>query len=748
MTAAASPDLTALQKYYAAEIDLYERESEKWRERSKKIVKLYKDEDNKNGTKKRFNVLWSNVQTMLPAMYARDPKPEVERRHKDADPTGRAASEILQRCVSYTIACHGFSDVMRNSVLDRLLPGRGVAWVRYCPSYEPMAAEEKTQLTDDAQKSQEPAERLSYEQAIPDYVYWEDFGHNVARTWEEVSIVWRKVYMTRQQLVKRFKDVGKDIPLDHAPKGLKDETLAEQVKKACIYEGWDKENACVFFLSKSMQKLVEHKADPLNLTGTFPCPKPLFATVTTDSLIPTPDYVLYQTQAQEIEDLTARINTLQKALRVVGVYDSSAAALGQLLDGSDNRMIPVENWSKFSEKGGLDGAVDYLPIKEVADVLIGLYESREKSKADLYELTGIADIIRGNSDPNETAKAQQIKGRFAVLRISDAQTEVQRYARDIIRLLAEIIAEHFSLETIKAISGYRLLTEQEKQMLQANPQQLQSDPKLQELMGQPSWEQVHALLKDEVLREFRVDVETDSTIRTDEDADRQSRTEFMQAASGFLQQATAAGEQAPELAPLLGELLMFGVRSFKTGRTLEPIFEETMRKLQKSAAQPKPNPEMQKVQAQIQLEQQKAQTQVQLEQQKMQIDAQRAMAEQQAQAAQETQKQQLEDQRAERDAVRQAQLEQYKAELQVQLEWEKAVAERETAVIIERIKAESAQRIAQINASAKIQGDALKADAAAEAAEAQGERDSEQADKDRQSAEKIASSKQKAKADA
>lgn len=741
----AEPDLKALHDKYRTEIDLYDREAEKWVSRSKKIVKLYKDEDNNRGQRKRFNVLWSNVQTLKPALYARDPNPEVERRHKDADPVGGAASEVLQRCVSYTIACHGFSDVMRNCVDDRLLPGRAVAWVRYCPTYEPMDddGEGKTQVTEDA----EPAEKLSYEQAIPDYVFWEDFGHNVARTWDEVTIVWRKVYMSRAKLVRRFKEVGKTIPLDHVPKGLKDERLAEQVKKACVYEGWDKEAGAVFFLSKSMDRLIEYKADPLDLTGTFPCPKPLFATITNDSLIPTPDYALYQTQAQEIEELTARIDSLQKALKVVGVYDQSAPALQTLLNGTENKMVPVEKWAAFAEKGGLKGAVDFLPIKEVADVLIGLYESREKAKQDLYEITGIADIIRGNSEPNETATAQQIKGRFAVLRISDAQSDVQRFARDIIRLLSEIIAEHFSLETIKAISGYRLLTEDEKAQLQANPQALEADPKLQELMSQPSWEQVHALLKDNVLREFRVDVETDSTIRTDEDADRQSRTEFMTAASGFLQQAVAAGEQAPELAPFLGELLMFGVRSFKAGRTLEPAFEEALRKLQKSASQPRPNPEMAKVEAQAQLEREKAQTTAQLEREKMMIDSEREERIQAAQAQQELQRQQIEDQRAERDAERQANLERYKAELQLQFEREKAQAERETAVIIERIKAESAERIAGMNNQAKLQGDAMKADAAAQAADKQAEHDSSEADKDRKSAEKMADKKQ-AKADA
>lgn len=717
----AAPDLKSLHAKWLAEIELYEREAEEWVGRSKKIVKLYKDADNKQGRRKRFNVLWSNVQTLKPALYARDPNPEVERRHKDRDPVGRAASEVLQRCVSYTIACQSFGQIMRQCVEDRLLPARGQVWVRYEPEFN--------------------GEQLTYEKAAVDYVYWEDFGHSIARTWDEVPCVWHRSYMSREKLIKRFGEKGKQIPLDHVPKGLKDEKLSEQVKKACIYEGWDKETGTVWFLSKSYPELIEYAEVPLDLTGSFPCPRPLFGTVTNDSLIPVPDYALYQTQAQELEDLTARIDRLQKGLKLAGCYDSSVPALANILTGDENKLVPVENWARFGEKGGLEGSISWLPVKEVAEVLIALYEAREKAKQDLYEITGIADIIRGNSEPNETATAQQIKGRFAVLRISDSQSDVQRFACDVIRLLAEIIAENFSLETIKQISGYRLLTQQEKTQYQANQQAAQQDPKLAELLDQPTWEEVHALLTNQVLREFRVDVETDSTIRTDEDADRASRTEFMTAASGFMQQAVAAGEQVPALGPLLGELLMFGVRSFKTGRTLEPAFEAAMKQLQQAASQPKQDPEMAKVQAQTQLEQQKAQITAQLEREKMQIAAQQEQAVQQAQAQQEMARQQLEDERAERDAERQAGLERFKTQLQIQADLQKAQAERETAVIIERIKAESAERIAQMNARVKLQGDAMKAEAQAEAAERQAEHDSAEADKDRQSAEKLADKK-------
>jgi hypothetical protein len=691
-------DLTAGDseyKRYLAEIELYEKEFRPWETRGKKILKLYKDANNSNNKVKRFNVLWSNVQTLQPALYARDPHPQAERRFKDADPVGRTASEVLERCLSYTIDCQNYGAVMRQAVSDLLLPGRGIHWHRYEPT---ISGEGET-------------ESLDYEKAIPDYVYWEDFGHSFGRTWEEIEIVWRKVYPNRPKLKARFKEHGAKVPLDHSPRGIKDDKVSDDVKKACVYEIWDKAAGKVSFLSKSYPEMLESLPPELKITGFFPCQRPLFATLTTDSLVPVPDYALYQTQANELEELTSRIDALQKGLKLVGVYDSSAPALANILgEGYENKLVAVDSWSNFSEKGGLEGAVDFLPIKEVIETLVGLYEAREKSKADLYELTGIADIIRGHSDPNETAEAVQTKGRFAVLRISDRQSDVQRFARDGMRILGEIIAENFDLETIKAISGVKLLTQAEKAGIQATLQQEQMQaqmmqqqaqgqppqepppsqvpPQQMELLDEPTWEEVHALLSNQVLREFRIDIETDSTIRTDEDADRQARTEFMAAAGVFMEKVATAAQTTPELLPLSGELLMFGVRSFRSARTLEPHFEDAMKKLKER--KPSGNdPAMAKVEAEAQLAREE-----------MELKSQQAEREQAAQAAQERERMQLEDQRSQRDAEREMVLEREKMQNTKEIETLKAHLKMETDLKVAQFQAAQADRDRDANQAA------------------------------------------------
>lgn len=689
---------------WVAEIDLYDREAQEWIAASKKILRRYKANRNVNEIKaSRFNILWSNVQTLLPALYAKNPKPDIERRFKDDDDLGRVASDVLERSIGYFVASHKFGSCMRQVVLDRLLPGRGTAWVRYVPHFRDASVEgnpevkaEGAQTTEDvySEEDEGPLQEVHYEEVCFDYVHWQDFGHPICRTWEENRAVWRRVYLTRDELIERFgEEIGKAVPLDYTPRGLNDEKVGEHLKKATVYEIWDKPNKKVIWLHKDHSALLDRRDDPLRLTEFFPCPEPLYATLANDSLIPTPDYKEYEDQAMELDNLTGRINEIQKALKVAGVYDSAASGVERLLsEGIQNQLIPVDQWAAYGEKGGLKGAIELLPMLEIAQTLITLFETRDKIKQDLYEITGLSDILRGASNPNETATAQNIKGQFATLRLSSMQEAVQRFARDLVVIATQVIAQHFAVDTLKKISGVKLLTQQEKAQFQMQQQQqamqaqqmaqqaqVQQQPgqppapspppppevpeEMQELMANPTWEELEALFRDEAMLGFRIDIETDSTIKTDEEAEKKARTEFLQMATGFMQQM--AQVQNPDMAALMGKMLLFGVRGFKIGKDLESTFKIAISKLEKAAKEPKqppPDPEMAKANAQIQmmqqqqqLAQQESQAKGQMEQQKNEQDRNKSIMEMQLKQEQmkgefelEAQKQQSEMQLKER----------------------------------------------------------------------------------------------------
>lgn len=654
---------------YKMEIQLYDKEYKTWETRSAKIIKRYKDErasTQVNPT--RFNILYSNVQTLFPAAYGHDPKPDIQRRFKDDDVLGRVTSDVLERCTAYQVN-PGFSDTVKHCLQDRLLPGRGVSWVRYEPHFRDIALPAQDtdgQITDvvysDAEKEKGTTEEVYYEEVCHDYVFWKDFGHNVARIWDEVYCGWRKVYLTKQELIDRFgKKKARICPMDYSPRGLSDEQKNDVMKKSTIFELWDKNKKKVYWLHKDIDEFLDVKDDPLGLPAFFPFPKPLMGVITNDSLVPVPDYAEYQDQAMELDELTSRISMITKSIKVVGVYDASAAGIERMLnEGVENRLIAVESWAVFGEKGGLKGAMEFMPIKDLSDVLLTLYEAREKVKNDLYEITGIADIIRGSTKASETATAQNIKSQFATLRLDVIQHSVARFARDMVVNTALIIARHFSLDTIKQISGVHLMTAQGKKQFMMGQQQAQMamqqwqiiaqqaqaagqqpppqppapppvDDATQELLDNPTWEEVYQLLQNQPHLTFKIDIETDSTIKADEQQDQQARMEFLTASGTFIQQATQVPN--PELMPLLVEMLMFGIRGFKVGKSIEGTFRTILKKVEKQAQNPpppKPDPLMEKIKADQQSEQARMQADTQATGAKLQADQQATTAKLQA----------------------------------------------------------------------------------------------------------------------
>lgn len=638
------------------EINAYEKEFDKWHKRAEKIQYMYhrgkrKDSD----TRAKYNSFWANVNTMRPSLYAKAPSAEVDRRFKDEDPTARQASEVLERCLNFMISTTTFSDTMKHVVLDRLVSGRGTSWIRYCPQFAkaPDYEDEEVEGPTDADENQGPTtpelqisnevgEYVDWEDLAFDYVYWGDFGHTKVRTWEEVVGVWRKAYLSRAQLVERFgEEIGHAVPLDHK--------LAEGDEagvKATVYEYWCKSSKCVYWLSKDYPQLMDKKQDPLGLVNFFPCPKPLFATLANDSMVPTPDYVMYQDQALELDELTGRISSLQKALKVAGVYDASAAGIDRLLsDGYDNMLLPVDNWAAFAEKGGMKGAISFLPLDEVAKALVALYSTRDRVKQDMYEISGMSDILRGATDPNETATAQQIKSEYASVRLKEMQTDVQNFAREMLRIAGELIGELFSLETIRAMSGVKMLTQGEKQNLMTMQQLGQPvPPEAQKMLLEPTWEEVIGLLHDNKNRVFRVDIETDSTILQDVRAEQQSRLEFVQTMGQVLQSAAAMSAQMPAMVPLAAESIMFLVRSYKVGRATESTFKKVIDDIVTQSQQMQPQQQQQGENPQAQAQQQQA-------------DAQAQQVEQQGRLSEASMKIQGDLQKIQANAVADAQLE-------------------------------------------------------------------------------------------
>ncbi len=721
-----------------------------WKKRYTQIVARYRDEEKESkpgevveGTARGFNLLWANIRTMGPAIYARPPKPIVERRHADQSLVSRAACTILERAIDYQMKLYDgqFHEMMKACRLDFQLGGKCDSRIRY-----------EQDRDDDADESDliEPLKNLEQESPIWghenvidehicfDYAHPDDILYSAGRNWKEVQWVAYRSFMTRDQIrafpvwgKERGNEIAMHMPMKSRPQGMSesDAELPENgaLLRAQVWAIFSHNDKQIIYFCEDWDELLATVDEPSSLSGFFPSPRPARATFTNDTMMPVPDYTEYRAQAIEVDELSKRASNVLDNIRVAGCYDAAHQELKSLLDGGyENKMIGVSKWGSFAEAGGLEGAVDFMPIEESAKVLQILYQARTVAKQDADQMSGVFDVMRGQTDPNETLGAQQLKAGYSSSRGSEPKDEMARFARDCLAIAGELIAEHFSPKTLWQVSDfgtwYKTSTRglaqatampaapvvppglsgpgggrpflaggappagaalspsmsgpagipippQARSPMPA-PAQATTAPgqpaagvtsmgastsPMGPLPGQPSGDPDSGiglpdaqtlflaaikLLRDEKLRGFKIDIETDSTIEPDAQMEKDKRVEFLGAAGKFLAESLPIAQAEPALLPLLGKMLLFGVRGFGVARELETAFELTIQQLENAAAKggnKKPSPEEIKAQA----EQQK----MAMEAKQAQDEFQMRMREMQAEQAQEQQKFQLEIQK-------------------------------------------------------------------------------------------------------
>jgi hypothetical protein len=675
-------------KLYHEELVSAGKRDESWLKRGREVVQRYRDERDGKRAEKRFNILWSNTEILKAAVFQGLGNPDVRRRFPKRgqdEKNTKTAALVMERGASYSNDAYDCEVQIRACVEDMLLPGRGTAWVVY-----------------DAIVDADPEtgeDRIVSQTVRDEHVYWEDFRTSAGRKWSDVWWVARCHYYGRDDLRKYFPEHADHIPLNSQ---LADTTKADSrdeddtFKRSRVWEIWDKTKRRRVYVAEDYDTVLKADDDPYRLQHFFPCPDPLYSVSTTSTLVPVPEFCQYQDQANQLDDVSTRLSYQIDALKRRGVYDAgregSDGQLSQLAFAGDNEFLPMRGFSDLLERGGLKAVFQTEDLTPTIVVVEGLYKQAAALVEAIYQTTGISDVMRGDNSSDQTATEVRVKGQFGSLRIGLRQKLVQRFIRELVRIKTEIIAEHFSRETLVEMTGIDMPLAAEKQQamqqLQAFQQQMQMAQQMQQQGGGqpggppgappmghnggppmfqvppppppevierlqeqaklPTWEDISAILRSDQRRGYKVDVETDQTAAIDDAEEKQTRIEFLSTMSSLMEKTIPLAMQLPAMKPLVKESVMFLVKGFKAGRSLEETFEETFSQLEKMPApEPPPDPEMMKLQA----EEKRAQTQLQFEQQK---------AGQEAQVRQQESAQgvQLEQQKAARDA----QLKQQQAE--------------------------------------------------------------------------------------
>ena len=558
-------DLKEAGAEWLKRIDAAEEREKRWRDDAMRAEKIFACDDSREGVPgdvPDFNILHSNVATIVPALYNDTPKPDIRSRFQEPPQQGgqpsvaKQASEALESIIATMIDDGALDKEMEMVAQDAFISGRGVIRVRFDFTQEG---------TDEAPLVTE--ERLNYEA-----VNWDDYREGAATRWADVPWVAFRHSISEEALEEMEAKTPEIADMLAVGRGPNDRKANADKGDVFVWEIWDKANKRVCFVPAGSGEVIHTIDDPLKLKGFFPIAEPIQPITVTGRRRPTCPYRVYQPLAQDLETINNRIAVLVKQLRVRGGAIGAAAEISDIAKAGDGELVAIHNAEQLVAMGGLDRAISWWPLEPTILAIRELVQQREIIKQQIYEITGISDILRGQGAASETATAQSIKSQWGTLRVEALQTQISRCVRDVFILSAELIARHFSTEAMVRASGMEIV------------------PEVEQIIRAP-------------LMHYRIDVESDSTRKTDLATEQMQAQQFLQGTASYFQVMTPIAQQNPAMIAPAVELYAAFARRFKLGRQAEMALEKLIAIGQQPQQPQGPTPEQQKAEAEAQMDQ-------------------------------------------------------------------------------------------------------------------------------------------------
>lgn len=537
-----------------ASVQEREKEFEQgWWKKADEAMKVFcvDSADRKHADESPYNILYSNTEVLLPALYSATPKPDTRGRF-DASPALAPLTQLIDRFLTVIVdasnpGLESFDSSMADATLSSLVPGLGFVRIH---------------------KHDSAAVPITFSS-----------GHFKSLIWGKASRWSKTPWVAFKHSMPRGK-VEADFNLEQDEPGFDGWLPPEGGERASdrddvdVYEVWVKAEKKVYFICEQWkEKLLNPPADdPLGLIGFYPTPGPLMLTAKPGRLSPIPLYQYYLNQAEELNRVTVRLNKVLSALRVRGAYNTLLGKdLEKMLasDELENGLVPASESGMLAQSGGFDKHIWLLPIEKLVTVAQQLYQAREQIKQVIYELTGISDIIRGSSAASETATAQNLKDKWGSVRLRKMQGIVAAYTRDLFRMVVDCASDRVPAQVWKQLTQAPLPLEAEKQaarqrrqqlaMMQAAQPQTPGQPpqqnleiqKLEATLSAPSLESLLAQIKSDASRAFVINIQSSSTIDLDTATDKGDIAAFMNSMGqllGGIQPLLALGPQGTQAA--------------------------------------------------------------------------------------------------------------------------------------------------------------------------------------------------------
>ena len=585
LPAQSAESLKKLGSKWLERIRAAEKREEKFNTSAESAEAIYSVKTDDGHAKQYFNILHSNVETIVPATYNSTPAPDIRRRFNDKDPVAKAVADVLERAITVQIDDGALDAEMEGVSQSAFLAGRGVVRIRLQTDdamggehSDPIAdAVEDTAEADDEDESGE-GENPTTEPVEPppgpqkllfEAVAWKDFRMGPAKRWADVPWV-----SFRHSIAEETMEEWESDDTVQAQNKLEVTTGSEkQSGDVEVWEVWNKSDRTVYFIHSTNGTVYKQLPDMLGLSGFFPCPEPVQPIKVVGSMVPVTPYAVYEELAAELEQVTKRIRKIVKGVVVRGgaAAGETLKEISKIANLDDNEIGEIRGVEAMAQQGGLEKAITWWPIEKAIAALAALAQHREAIKAQIYEVTGISDIVRGASNAAETARAQEIKTQWGSLRIQKMQRLLERCVRDLFVMAAELISAKFTRQNLMAMTGVEITP------------------------------QMDAILSDRVTQFYRVNVESESTVKSDMTKTRGEMAQFLQGTAQYMQTVGPLVQQGVVPAPLALEIYSAFARSFKLGKSAEDAIAQIGQQIeqagQQGAQQPNPQAEAEKAAA-------------------------------------------------------------------------------------------------------------------------------------------------------
>ena len=622
------------------------------------------------GQQKPVNLYYSNIETMKNHVFSQAPIPISRRRVGRESPAERVAAKLIQDCLRTCLDCdffdYDFEEVLSRVRDDFMIPGRGMAELEYVKlqrttpvERQPVQLEGNTWkdaagqrvpgtlvtrdesggMTGTYQPKAEP--QSEGETVMVRYMDPTETLIHPTKRWMDAQWVATVHQLTYDELVAKIgsDEAGRakfnELPMWNDATGgasrMPDKESVSQsdhYKRARVFRIFDKPNRQIIWLDLGERSaaggettggvkdgggqyagptILKIVPDHLGIQGFFPFPKPLQTVMSNHSQDPVTEFSQYSALFHSLQENTARIYAMGRALKPKPFVNSShAEAIKRAYGPNSSDDVEAVPLTEMGPDTNIANLIQWPPFQELSNAMNVLSTLNDSTTTRIFEVSGIDELQRGISRPRETATAQRVKVEYGSGRLQERRRLFARFCRSLLRKMVEIICAKFEWQSIRMMSGVEIrskgdidkeVAEIQEKMQAAETQQMGApqqgqDPeelkkRLAELEREPTEEDVEKVIRDDYLRYFSIDIETNSTIQGDRESENAGRAESLSA----LAQALEKFKPYVDLGLIPYEFLNELVLAHMHGMPMSSKIIQLLEQFDPKPPEPPPNPD-------------------------------------------------------------------------------------------------------------------------------------------------------------